>query len=112
MLGLSVRDLAGAYLPKGEGWMTLVTAYCDASGTTAPTKVFTLAGWIGEVEAWTEVEERWAEALPPGVAAFHMREFAHSVGQFEGWSEERRQKLMGRLLDILCNSRLIGSVAF
>lgn len=92
--------------------MALLTAYCDASGSTSPAKVFTLAGWIGDAQAWADLDNRWKGVLPDGLRAFHMREFAHCRGNFEGWSEAERRELMGELLEILCSSRLIGSVAF
>jgi len=61
-----------------------------------------MAGFVAPLGHWTIFEERWKGALKNAglVEPFHMREFAHSTGQFESWKgkEELRQLFLGYLL--------------
>jgi hypothetical protein len=82
--------------------MTLVT-YLDASGT-ADLPVLSVGGFIADSDQWKAFDVAWVTALSEeGVHEFHMREFAHSVGEYEAWKndEPRRRRLITRLSEIL-----------
>ena len=78
-------------------------AYFDAGGDeTLPT--LSAAGFIARAEQWNLFNEEWAIALAAaGVSSLHMRDFAHSVGQFELWKgdEPRRAQFLSHLTSIV-----------
>ena len=80
------------------------TAYMDETGhAAADDQLFCgMAGFIAPAEDWEIFEGKWKRVLRDfKIPYFHMREFAHSVGVFEGWKgkEAKRQKLFGSLLN-------------
>jgi hypothetical protein len=84
--------------------MTRFTVYFDASGHPDGTKVLSVAGFIATVEHWIRIERKWKKVLGDyGVASLHMKDFAHSTGEFVGWKENKtkRRLFLSALIDIL-----------
>jgi len=91
--GLSNRRVLGMF-----------KACMDESGTDAASPIASVAGWIATLEDWAGFERQWLEALGDyGVTYFHMKEFAHSTGQFKDWkgNENRRKAFLKRLTKIV-----------
>jgi hypothetical protein len=66
------------------------------------TPIFSVGGVVAPIEAWKQFEMEWGEVLRDfRVSQSHMKHFAHSWGEFKGWSEEKRRALLGKLLRIL-----------
>ncbi len=87
--------------------MLSLTGYFDASGTHAGSSNVTIAGWLSTSQAWTNFEADWRAALESfGVDMFHMREYAHRLGQFARWSEPQRRIRFGRLAEIVTSDTL------
>lgn len=84
--------------------MAMFTAIFDGSGSPNDTAAVVVAGFVGKVEQWIELERNWKDCLNDfGVSAMHMREFAHSVGEFASWKddEQRRRRFLSRLISII-----------
>jgi hypothetical protein len=88
--------------------MAMFTAYFDASGAPDDPNVhnLTVAGFVASTDQWIIFDRRWKKVLKKyGVTALHMKEFAHSKGEFEGWDKEpkkkRRPLFIGELVTIL-----------
>lgn len=83
----------------------MLTAYFDESGHSKdPKSQFCgMGGFTADSTAWERLSEVWRAALAEaGVSgAFHMRHFAHRRGEFKGWTEEQRQSLFGKLVDVI-----------
>lgn len=63
-------------------------------------------------QVWPIFDERWKSALREGGAPYlHMREFAHRVEAFKGWSEPQRRKLMARCVEALNGLEIIITAA-
>lgn len=93
-------------LPQGMGNLIGVfEAYFDESGTGDELlPCCSVAGWMGEREQWVHFEREWSEALLYfGVSSLHMRDFAHSRGEFASWKgqEVRRKEFLARLVGII-----------
>ena len=76
-------------------------AYFDASGHPAEGKVVSVAGFVAEETQWQHFQRNWQNTLDDfGVQALHMREFAHSVGEFTEWKndEPKRRDFLKRLI--------------
>jgi hypothetical protein len=76
------------------GRRTLVAwrAYIDDSGHRPHSPVLVLGGWIAPIAKWAEFVPDWQQMLNerPPIDYFKMNEAARLIGQFNSWSEERR----------------------
>lgn len=64
-----------------------------------------MAGFVATSSSWVNFEDQWKDALRNASLpeAFHMKDFAHSLGQFTHWKgkEEKRRLFFRRLLEII-----------
>ena len=84
--------------------MAAFTAYFDGSGSPSDTPVVTVAGFIATSGQWIEFERNWRDACSAfGVSALHMKDYAHSRGEFESWKGDnaRRARFMERLVSVI-----------
>lgn len=92
-----------------------LAAYFDASGHQDDQKYLVVAGFVSSPQEWVNFDRLWGERLrQDGIQFFHANEFAHSIGQFNGWrgDEARRRSLTADLMDIIKRHvfRMFGSV--
>jgi hypothetical protein len=83
--------------------MALITAYFDASGTP-DTQVLSVGGLVSTAEKWVAFSEAWQEILEAfEVSAFHMKDYAHSNGEFSSWKcdEPKRRRLLRALIRVI-----------
>lgn len=96
-----------------ENDIAMFTAYFDESGSASDTPVVAVAGFLASSGQWIELERNWREACSAfGVSALHMREFAHSKGEYRGWKNDEtlRARFIARLVNIL-KTRVLNSFA-
>jgi len=85
----------------------MLTGYFDESGHSQDPacRVAGMAGLVAAGGAWEVFEAEWTTLLKNACLpeAFHMRDFAHSCGQFSTWKgqEEERRMLIAGLLRII-----------
>jgi hypothetical protein len=71
----------------------MFTAYYDDSGSSADTMAVVVAGFVATDEQWPHFERNWNGTLRKfGVSLFHMREFAHSLGEFSKFKHNREER--------------------
>ena len=78
---------------------------------------FGMHGLIGPVQAWHRLQGRWEDALACcGAKHFHATDFDGNWGEFVGWSDYQKQRLMVFLTNIirenLADFHLLGSAVF
>jgi hypothetical protein len=82
-----------------------MVAVFDASGTETDTSIMVVAGFVSSAREWNKFSPKWAGRLKrDGLKHMHMKEFAHSTGQFvEGWrgNEKRRRALLFDLMQLV-----------
>ena len=87
--------------------MLMLTAYFDETGhADDPILNFAgMAGFVAPHAKWLNFEDQWRDTLKNAglLDPFHMKEFAHSTGQFKSWKEreDQRRLLFGRLIEII-----------
>src|SRR6478609_6701265 len=84
--------------------MRSFTAYFDASGSPNDTVAVVVGGFVAPAEQWAEFDRNWNDCLRHfGVSALHMRDFAHSLREFESWKkdETKRRRFLDRLISIV-----------
>ena len=78
-------------------------AFVDNSGSSAPQKLFVLAGALAAADDWAQFSNEWDEALKrePRLEYFKYREAVLLEGQFDGWTEGARNAPVETLVAIL-----------
>ena len=73
-----------------------------------------MAGLLATESAWTAFDPEWRSVCDEEglTEPFHMMDFAAFKGQFKGWTEEQRQRLLGKIVGAIRNAKAvpIGSV--
>ena len=88
-------------------FLLALTGYFDETGhADDPVLHFAgMAGFVAPHGAWINFENQWSDTLKNALLTepFHMKDYAHSLGQFKGWKgkEEKRKLFFGRLLEII-----------
>ena len=81
----------------------MFTFYGDVSGS-ANTSVLTAAGFVATAEQWVSLERSWTRVLVEHhVSELHMRDYAHSTGEYEAWKgqEVKRLQFLSDLITVL-----------
>lgn len=91
--------------------MLSLKAYFDESGHIKdPNLHFTgMAGFVAPERIWNEVERKW-EAIKSEYSLqepFHMRHFAHGLGQFKDWEKPRKDSLYRSLIQIIVEAEVV-----
>lgn len=77
-------------------------SYADEAGHSKDPKrtYLCLAGLVAKEESWKAFDPEWRTACAEEHVAlpFHMKHFTALRGQFQGWSEEQRKRLLGKLV--------------
>jgi hypothetical protein len=87
--------------------MSLLTVYCDESGTDHTNRVATVCGYIGQVSEWRRFEKEWIPILrkpPYRVKMMHRADLETWHGEFtaqRGWNPERRKAFLQELHPII-----------
>jgi hypothetical protein len=112
---MDIRRLAFSIHPANSRkeilLMLSLTSFMDETGhADDPTLHFAgMAGFVAPVGVWEVFQERWIDLLEKAGLhePFHMRDFAHSEGQFKAWKgdEERRRIFLRRLLEIVTETK-------
>src|SRR6267154_1372081 len=101
-----------AYFPGLPRYLSFV----DESGHSHDPKrnCLCLAGLIATESAWKALDPEWRAACKAErlIEPFHMMHFAARKREFKGWSEERRRRLLGKLVSAIRKTEAIpiGSV--
>jgi hypothetical protein len=86
----------------------MIQGYFDGSGTHAGSKVLTIAGFIGEEDAFVDLDQQWEKVLddprwPTRLSEFHNVDCVHGDGEFRegGWNYAERLALYGDLTRVI-----------
>jgi len=93
----------------------MLIAYMDESGHSDDTDFVGMAGLVAPSVRWETFEREWGHTpKEAGISSFHMREFAHSVGEFRKWKENepKRKELLAKLMAVVSrtNAVAIGAI--
>src|SRR5258708_20117482 len=116
----SITHLGYVLDPMGskKKFMLMLTSYMDETGhPDDPALHFCgMAGFVAPLEKWQEFEKYWQPTLDSYnlLEPFHMKNFAHSEGEFKGWKgdEVKRRELYGKLVKIIRDTQAepIGAI--
>lgn len=96
---------------KPERLFVIFTAYLDESGTHQGAPALIMAAYLGTARQW-ELVERKLRAIQRehGFSVFHAKDFRKKSGEFRGWSDERRGRLLMAILGLV-RSHLTAGVS-
>jgi hypothetical protein len=87
--------------------VSLLTVYCDESGTDVKNRVAAVCGYIGQVSEWRKFEQDWVPILkkrPYRVKMMHRSDLETWHGEFtkeRGWDPTRRAAFLTELHPII-----------
>jgi len=87
----------------------MIKIFVDESGTHDDADVVTVAAYAGRPKTWQKWSGEWKKAKKP-VGVFHAVEAANRTGEFEGWSRDKRDELVKRVLPVIASNSLAGAV--
>jgi hypothetical protein len=74
-----------------KAYVAMFTIHCDVSGQRENTDVLAVAGFIAHASLWALFEKQWKKVLRKfGVSSLHMKDFAHSTGEYKAWKGTKR----------------------
>ena len=79
----------------------MYTAFYDDSGSAAESLAVVVGGFVALDTQWVEFTRNWNDSLRRfGISRLHMREFAHSIGEFSQFRNDRsgREWFLNQLL--------------
>src|SRR5262249_7918063 len=86
-----------------DNLFAMLATYCDASGGKDQ-PMMVVAGYVSTLGAWQAFHSNWKLVLAKyDIPYFHMKEFAHFRGPFEGWQakEGTRRNLLSDLASVI-----------
>jgi hypothetical protein len=79
-----------------------LTAYFDDSGTHPESPAAIVAGWIAPHQQWKKFNKEWEKLKDKeGFQVFHMADLMFSAREFEGWDEEKIEKVVAKAREII-----------
>lgn len=111
---VSIREFAQIVLPCGktEGWLCMLRAYFDDSGTHENSPVVVIGGLLGLTEDWGRLEDEWLAklALPlpgkPPLKAFHLSHIVGHHGEFKDYGTAEGDALRHDFRQIILRANL------
>lgn len=80
----------------------MITVYLDESGTHDEARHLVIAGLVSTLDGWEALTTEWGSVREEFQApVFHMADCCQGRGDFKGWSKERRNALVKRLVDVI-----------
>jgi Protein of unknown function (DUF3800) len=104
--GASLRTIGRK---MGRAYMTTLYGFLDETGDKKQDDRIFMCGYIGWDAAWNKFSPCWGHELRiAGVSAIHATELLSQSQRFSGWSEDKADDLVGRLIDIIRTSVPVG----
>jgi hypothetical protein len=105
-----VWDISQIALADYDGFISVLRAYLDESGTHDGSPVMTVAGYIARPKVWRDWTRRWGRALGP-IRVYHAVDAQNLAGEFRGWTPEEVAKMVKKLLPIIAETKGVGGFA-
>jgi hypothetical protein len=87
----------------------VLKVYMDESGVHDDSPVVTVAAYVAAPRKWKEWIKRWEVAKRP-INVFHATDAQNLRGEFDGWTEEKRDELVKRCLPVIAEADFPGIV--
>jgi hypothetical protein len=89
-------------------WM-IVTSYFDMSGPDRRIPLMVYGGFVAKLGQWNRFDAKWRKMLKrAGLTYFRAKEMRHGEGEFRGWGDDQKEKLVGKMEKIAQGNSLFG----
>lgn len=114
--GLPIRDLVSILLPSAyrDGWILMLRAYLDDSGTDGRSPIVLVGGLIGNEAQWVSFDAAWRAKLKhpldhkPALSEFGVYDCQNAIDEFEGYTRTESDFLTAKFRRIIQDSGVIG----
>jgi Protein of unknown function (DUF3800) len=97
-----VHQLSQAVLAGRKGVVLVFKAFLDEAGIHDGARVVSVAGYFARPKQWRDFTRDWNRVLrPSGIECFHATDCQALEGEFRGWTAEKRDELVKKLLPII-----------
>jgi hypothetical protein len=109
-----VLELSRAVVPGRNGFVAVLKAYMDETGTHDGSPVVAVGAYIAKPTVWAKWTKDWNAAkrrVPVGhkpINVFHAVDCANREEEFEGWDRPDRDAFVIQLLPVLAKHSLVG----
>jgi hypothetical protein len=87
----------------------VLKAFMDETGIHEGSPIVAVSAYVAESATWRRWRRKWDAAKAP-TKIIHAADCANYKGEFKGWTRERRDTFVAKLLPILPAHRLVGMV--
>ena len=95
---------------RDTSFMAIAEAYFDDSGTHVESTTAIAGCFISTVKQWRRFTSEWEEvAAKSNFRTFHMAEFASCKGEFIGWPNKKRERVLTRLCALINKYSSVGT---
>jgi hypothetical protein len=102
-----VLDVSRAVLNGQDGWVAVLRAYMDESGTHGGSPVVTVGLYVGKPRTWEAWTKDWNANKKP-IKVFHAVDCHNRTEEFDGWDRPTRDAYAARLLPVLGRHPIMG----
>ncbi|MGO9947281.1 MAG: hypothetical protein ACLPWG_10580, partial [Steroidobacteraceae bacterium] len=102
-----VLEVCRAALNGKDGWIAVLKAYMDESGTHDESPVVTVGLYVGMPVNWSKWTKDWNRNKRP-IKVFHSVDAHNRTGEFEGLTREARNEYCAKLLPVLARHNIMG----
>ena len=89
--------------------VAVLKVYLDESGVHDGSPVLTVAAYIARPRTWQAWTKKWNAAKRP-IKIYHAADAANLRGEFRGWTHDRVDELVKKLLPTIVGAELRGIV--
>ena len=109
-----VLEVSRAVLNGKDGWVAVLKAYMDKSGTHDNSPVVTVGLYVGKPSIWAAWTKDWnanKRKVPRGrkpIKVYHSVDAHNRDGEFEGWTQPERNAYVANLLPVIGRHLILG----
>ncbi|MGA7383655.1 MAG: hypothetical protein WBW81_02835 [Methylocella sp.] len=104
-----VWEISRAVLADQDGWIAVLRAFMDESGTHDDSPVVVVGLYVGKSKAWVGWTKDWNRNKNP-IKVYHAVDCHTRTGEFEGWGRAERDAFVAKLLPVLEHHPIMGIV--
>jgi Protein of unknown function (DUF3800) len=102
-----VLELCRAVLNGRDGWVIVLKAYMDESGTHGDSPVVTVGMYAGKPSVWQGWTVDWNRNKRP-IKVYHSVDAHNRDGEFKGMERDERNKFCAKLLPVIARHKILG----
>jgi hypothetical protein len=104
-----VWEISRAALADQDGWIVVLRAFMDESGTHDNSPVVVVGLYVGKPKVWVEWTKDWNRNKKP-IKVYHAVDCHNRDREFKGWERPKRDAFVAKMLPVLGRHPIVGIV--